>query len=222
MNLALPVTRLLMSNSNLILHWSESFFVDQSHIFDLVQHNPTHGNSRWPSRCHFSQPLITNPISCCGSTNQRSHEMGVCRCVDVIWVKTNKHSNAGPGSDPPTTFLFTHMKQHCLIGTWGTVRQSTDSWFVHCNVDTDVIIWEADPTNPTWKPSEMYTLIENFCLGIRCLKVFGRISLLRQGWVTVLSQGQYDMLRCLFAQLAFVSCAILRLCFLRYTTSWRE
>ena len=33
----------------------------------------------------------------------------------------------------------------------------------------------------------MYSLIENFCLGIRRLEIFGRPSSLRRGWVTVLS-----------------------------------
>lgn len=55
--------------------------------------------------------------------------------------------------------------------------------------DTDVIIWEGDPADPTRKPPEMYTLIENFCLGIRRLEIFGRPSSLRRGWVTVLTKG---------------------------------
>lgn len=97
------------------------------------------------------------------------------------------------------------------MGIRGTVRRSTDSWFVHCNVgpwsfpltclpklnslvDTDVIIWEGDPTDPTRKPPEMYTLIENFCLGLRRLEVFGKRSSLRRGWVTVLAPGQEDNL----------------------------
>ncbi|KXN92700.1 Methyltransferase-like protein 14 [Leucoagaricus sp. SymC.cos] len=114
---------------------------------------------------------------------------GYRRCEDVVWVKTNKTSNQGPGTDPPTTSLLTRTKQHCLMGIRGTVRRSTDSWFVHCNVDTDVIIWEGDPADPTRKPPEMYTLIENFCLGIRRLEIFGRPSSLRRGWVTVLTRG---------------------------------
>lgn len=59
---------------------------------------------------------------------------GYRRCEDVVWVRTNKASNKGPGTDPPTTSLLTRTKQHCLIGIRGTVRRSTDSWFVHCNV----------------------------------------------------------------------------------------
>lgn len=61
--------------------------------------------------------------------------------------------------------------------------------------DTDVIIWEGDPCDPTRKPPEMYTLIENFCLGIRRLEVFGRASSsLRRGWVTLLGQVEEDQL----------------------------
>ncbi|TFK29063.1 MT-A70-domain-containing protein [Coprinopsis marcescibilis] len=119
---------------------------------------------------------------------------GYRRCEDVVWVKTNKTSNKGPGTDPPTTSLLTRTKQHCLIGIRGTVRRSTDSWFVHCNVDTDVIIWEGDPSDPTRKPPEMYTLIENFCLGLRRLEIFGRPSSLRRGWVTVLGPNQEEQL----------------------------
>ncbi|KDN44583.1 hypothetical protein RSAG8_05348, partial [Rhizoctonia solani AG-8 WAC10335] len=73
---------------------------------------------------------------------------GFRRCEDVVWVKTNKNENRGPGGDAPTTSLFTRTKQHCLMGIKGTVRRSTDSWFVHCNIDTDVIVWDGDPTVP--------------------------------------------------------------------------
>ncbi|EIW76676.1 MT-A70-domain-containing protein, partial [Coniophora puteana RWD-64-598 SS2] len=116
---------------------------------------------------------------------------GYRRCEDVVWVKTNHTTNRGPGTDPPTTSLLTRTKQHCLMGIKGTVRRSTDSWFVHCNVDTDVIIWEGDSADPTRKPPEMYTLIENFCLGTRRLEIFGRArSSLRRGWVSALLDGE--------------------------------
>ncbi|KAJ6619051.1 MT-A70-domain-containing protein [Mycena sp. CBHHK59/15] len=113
---------------------------------------------------------------------------GYRRCEDVVWVKTNRTSNKGPGTDPPTSSLLTRTKQHCLIGIRGTVRRSTDSWFVHCNVDTDVIFWEGDPSDPTRKPPEMYTLIENFCLGTRRLELFAAAP--RAGWVTALAPGR--------------------------------
>ena len=36
----------------------------------------------------------------------------------------------------------------------------------------------------------MYTLIENFCLGLRRLEIFGRARSLRRGWVTALAEGE--------------------------------
>jgi len=53
-----------------------------------------------------------------------------------------------------------------------------------------VILWEGDPTDPTRKPPEMYTLIENFCLGLRRLELFARARSLRRGWVSVLEDGE--------------------------------
>lgn len=44
------------------------------------------------------------------------------------------------------------------------------------------------------KPPEMYTLIENFCLGVRRLEIFGRARTLRKGWVTVLAEGEESRL----------------------------
>ena len=76
------------------------------------------------------------------------------------------------------------------MGIRGTVRRSTESFLVHCNVDTDVLVWEGDeqgpsplfpsvphpadsnysvPTDPALKPPELQSLIENFCLGTRRL-----------------------------------------------------
>ena len=39
----------------------------------------------------------------------------------------------------------------------------------------------------------MYTLIENFCLGVRRLELFGRARTLRRGWVTVLTDGENEL-----------------------------
>ena len=38
----------------------------------------------------------------------------------------------------------------------------------------------------------MYTLIENFCLGLRRLEIFGRARTARRGWVTALAEGEED------------------------------
>jgi len=53
-----------------------------------------------------------------------------------------------------------------------------------------VILWEGDPTDPTRKPPEMYTLVENFCLGLRRIELFARARSLRRGWVSVLAEGE--------------------------------
>ena len=61
-----------------------------------------------------------------------------------------------------------------------------------CYLDTDVMIWEGDPDDPTLNPPEMYTLVENFCLGLRRLELFARGKTLRRGWVSVLAEGEEE------------------------------
>ncbi|KAJ7441432.1 hypothetical protein FB451DRAFT_1569260 [Mycena latifolia] len=78
-------------------------------------------------------------------------------------------------TDATTNSLPTHTKHHCLIGIRGTVR------------------WEGDAADPVRKPPEMYTLIENFCLGTRRLELFSCArSSLRRGWVTALAPGSVE------------------------------
>ncbi|KAF8438546.1 MT-A70-domain-containing protein [Boletus edulis BED1] len=175
--------------------------------FDVILLDPPFSSSfGWVELQEFPIPsLAADPSfvfmwvgSGAGEGLERGREVlakwGYRRCEDIVWVKTNLHSNRGPGTDPPTTSLLTRTKQHCLMGIKGTVRRSTDNWFVHCNVDTDVIIWEGDPSDPTRKPPETYALIENFCLGTRRLEIFGRArSSLRRGWVSVLAEGEHEL-----------------------------
>ncbi|SCV73260.1 BQ2448_7185 [Microbotryum intermedium] len=107
---------------------------------------------------------------------------GYRRCEDIVWLKTNR-SKADESESPSS--LFTPSIEHCLMGIRGTVRRSTDPWFVHCNVDTDVMIWEGDPKDPFLKPPELQSLIENFCQGTRRLHLYGSTRALRRGWLTV-------------------------------------
>ncbi|WVF71216.1 hypothetical protein IAT40_006016 [Kwoniella sp. CBS 6097] len=51
-------------------------------------------------------------------------------------------NGAGPSAENGA--LFASQKEHCLMGIRGTVRRSTDMRFVHCNVDTDVMVWQED------------------------------------------------------------------------------
>lgn len=94
---------------------------------------------------------------------------------------------------PPS--VLQHTKEHCLMGIRGTVRRSTDGHFIHCNVDTDVIIAEEPSDLTTQKPQELYYLIEHFCMGRRRLELFGNDWNIRPGWVTVglgLSTSNWD------------------------------
>lgn len=84
---------------------------------------------------------------------------GFRKCEEIVWVKTNKMREGGPGVsfdfflsdassletrsddpsflpqiDPPTDSIFQNTKEHCLMGIRGTVRRATDGWFVHTNV----------------------------------------------------------------------------------------
>lgn len=111
---------------------------------------------------------------------------GYRRCEDIVWLKTNR-KKPNLEDEPPTKTVLTHTKEHCLMGIKGTVRRSTDGHLVHCNVDTDVIVWESPDdgmqllpfttvsfadqyhADPLQKPPELYNLIENFCLGTRRL-----------------------------------------------------
>lgn len=59
---------------------------------------------------------------------------------------------------------------------------------------TFVIVWEGDPSDRTRRPSETYTIVENFCLGTRRLEMFGRAhSSLRRDWVTILAEGEHEL-----------------------------
>ncbi|KAJ1972437.1 N6-adenosine-methyltransferase subunit mettl14 [Dimargaris xerosporica] len=108
---------------------------------------------------------------------------GYRRCEDIVWVKTNKHSLAPNALEPKA--VLEHTKEHCLMGIRGTARRSTDSHFIHCNVDTDVIVAEESPPGTRRKPVELFHIIEHFCLGRRRLCLFGDTHCVRPGWVTV-------------------------------------
>ena len=88
---------------------------------------------------------------------------GFRRAEDIVWVKTTNARRAASGKSSDTHEgvsrtasegeetssigvgrggLLASQKEHCLMGIRGTVRRSTDTRFVHCNVDTDVMLWE--------------------------------------------------------------------------------
>lgn len=112
---------------------------------------------------------------------------GYRRCEDIVCIRTNPTTTHPEAS---SSSAFTRASQHCLMGIRGTIRRSTDAGFVHCNIDTDVILWDGAEeqkgvTDMVSKPPELYQIIENFCLGTRRLELFGRNRNLRRGWLTV-------------------------------------
>jgi len=112
---------------------------------------------------------------------------GFRRCEDIVWVQTESCTQYAPASPS----LLKPVVQHCLMGIRGTVVRSTDSFFVHCNIDTDVILWPGErpapgmPISPERKPPDLYEIVEHFCLGTRRLELFGTNRNLRDGWLTV-------------------------------------
>jgi len=67
---------------------------------------------------------------------------GFRRAEDIVWIKTNKRNEDDKGRGTSGGGLSASQKEHCLMGIRGTVRRSTDTRFVHCNIDTDVMVWE--------------------------------------------------------------------------------
>lgn len=111
---------------------------------------------------------------------------GFRRCEDICWIKTNAEAPGHSKNLEPkavfqrtkvnrylVTLLFTRLmwipivKEHCLMGIKGTVRRSTDGDFIHANVDIDLIITEEPEYGSLEKPSEIFNIIEHFCLGKR-------------------------------------------------------
>lgn len=113
---------------------------------------------------------------------------GYRRCEDIVWVQTTPQSAR---VSPAGETLLAPSVQHCLMGIRGTVVRSVHSFFVHCNIDTDVILWPGEPVrpggpiSPVPKPFELYDLIERFCLGTRRLELFGTNRNVRRGWLTI-------------------------------------
>nr|CAG4644838.1 EOG090X07CF [Leptodora kindtii] len=109
---------------------------------------------------------------------------GFRRCEDICWIKTNSESPGHSKNIEPKA-VFQRTKEHCLMGIKGTVRRSTDGDFIHANIDIDLIITEESEYGSLEKPSEIFNIIEHFCLGKRRLHLFGRDSTIRPGWLTV-------------------------------------
>jgi N6-adenosine-specific RNA methylase IME4 len=117
------------------------------------------------------------------------------RCEDIVWIKTNRHNFKRRYYNDGDT-LLQHTKEHCLVGIRGQVKRGVDGHFIHANIDTDVIVSEEPPLGSTEKPTELYRIIERFCLGRKRIELFGEDHNRRPGWLTLgksLSSSNMDI-----------------------------
>lgn len=121
---------------------------------------------------------------------------GIKRCEDVVWIKTNiEGSKYNPSHADEQSFLK-RVKEHCLVGIKGDTKRASDDSFIHPNIDTDVLMTEEPPLDNLDKPTELYEIIERFCLGRRRVELFGNNKSIRPGWVTLgkdLSSSNFDI-----------------------------
>eukprot|EP00933_Yihiella_yeosuensis_P017282 TRINITY_DN14474_c0_g1_i1.p1 TRINITY_DN14474_c0_g1~~TRINITY_DN14474_c0_g1_i1.p1 ORF type:complete len:485 (+),score=73.96 TRINITY_DN14474_c0_g1_i1:85-1539(+) len=133
----------------------------------------------------------------CGETHlEHGRELikrwGFRRVEDICWVKTNRLAATDhKGRVKRQTVMYgdqsilQRTKEHCIVGVKGTLKRSVDTHFLHANCDVDLIMEEEKGFGSTQKPSEMYEIIEHFCLGRRRLELFGNDRNLRDGWLTL-------------------------------------
>lgn len=120
---------------------------------------------------------------------------GYRRCEVITWCLTTTPQGSGTPRNLSDGGALATSAVHCLVGIRGTVRRSTDTNFVHCNIDTDALFWPGEtstggstadgPVDLRAKPPELYSLIENFCLGTRRVELFGNNRNIRRGWLTI-------------------------------------
>ncbi|PWN20931.1 MT-A70-domain-containing protein [Microstroma glucosiphilum] len=126
---------------------------------------------------------------------------GYRRCEVITWCLASDDGNTAKPVPSTGTGdgLLASSAVHLLVGIRGTVKRNQDSNFVHCNIDTDVLFWPGEarensspltsdsvrPIDLRLKPPELYTIIENFCLGTRRVELFGTNRNLRRGWLTI-------------------------------------
>jgi mRNA (2'-O-methyladenosine-N6-)-methyltransferase len=81
--------------------------------------------------------------------------------------------------------LLKQTKEHCLVGVRENNKQANESYFIHPNIDTDVIVTEDPTVGDFNKPDEIKTIIEWFCLDRKRLELFGNEKSVRDEWVVI-------------------------------------
>lgn len=99
--------------------------------------------------------------------------------------------------------LLCRKQWHCWMCITGTVRRSTDSDLIHCNIDTDLQIEQRGPPSPLQGnnnavPDAIYTVAENFSNSNRRLHIipcrtgYKLPVKMRKGWVIMLPDVLVD------------------------------
>ncbi|TPX39483.1 hypothetical protein SeMB42_g06354 [Synchytrium endobioticum] len=113
---------------------------------------------------------------------------GYDRVDELIWVKTNQIQKLIRTGR--TGHWFNHSKEHCIIGVKrrsdGVRGDMRNGKQFNVGIDTDVLVAEVRETS--WKPDEIYGLIDRLSPGTRKLEIFGRQHNTRDGWMTLGNQ----------------------------------
>ena len=110
---------------------------------------------------------------------------GFKRCEDIVWLKSNKSDVSYRPDHTDKRSLLKKTKEHCLVGIRGDNKKANESYFIHPNIDTDVIMTEEPSIGDFNKPKEIKTIIERFCLGRKRLELFGNNTSIKEGWVVI-------------------------------------
>lgn len=120
------------------------------------------------------------------------------RAEELIFVPVDKNSPyCGGGREIPEDQIFQDIQWHCWMCITGTVRRSTDSDLIHCNVNTDLSL-ENDNTGNAAVPSQLYKVAENFSNSTRRLHIIPSPTgldmpvKLRPGWVIASPDAMID------------------------------
>jgi N6-adenosine-specific RNA methylase IME4 len=132
-------------------------------------------------------------------------QWGFKQVEDICWLQTNKGSSAtasrsGGSVDPNTVLQRTH--EHCLMGLRGEPYMLRDRdlasctpdermrlqlvQFIHAGSAVDVFVADAPSSkDSSAKPTQLYDIIESYCMGRRRLELFGSEHNVRRGWLTL-------------------------------------
>lgn len=111
------------------------------------------------------------------------------RSEELVFIPVDKNSVYYPkDSNIPEEQILEEVQWHCWMCITGTVRRSSDRDLIHCNINTDLSLENANTGNSV-VPSQIYKVVENFSSSTRRLHIIPTSTGLkkhvnvRPGWV---------------------------------------